>query len=47
MLEDKYRIYKNLYKDFGADLSSAKNRGEWKDTKEICEKGRDWIINEI
>ena len=39
MLEDKDRIFQNLYNDFGADLSSAKNRGDWKDTKEICEKG--------
>ena len=47
MLEDKDRIFKNLYNDFGADLTSAKQRGDWKDTKEICGKGREWIINEI
>ena len=47
MLEDKDRIFQNLYNDLGPDLSSAKKREDWKDTKEICEKGRDWIINEI
>ena len=47
MLEDKDRIFQNLYNDFGADLASAKQRGDWKDTKEICGKGREWIINEI
>ena len=47
MLEDKDRIFQNLYNDFGADLISAKQRGDWKDTKEICAKGREWIINEI
>ena len=47
MLKDKDRIFQNLYNDFGADLTSAKQRGDWKDTKEICGKGREWIINEI
>ncbi len=47
MLEDKDRIFKNLYNDFGSDLKSAKERGDWVNTKEICQKGRDWIINEI
>ena len=41
MLEDKDRIFQNLYNDFGADLASAKQRGDWKDTKEICDKGRE------
>ena len=47
MLEDKDRIFKNLYNDFGSDLKSAKDRGDWENTKDICQKGRDWIINEI
>ena len=33
MLEDKDRIFQNLYNDFGADLTSAKQRGDWKDTQ--------------
>ena len=47
MLEDKDRIFKNLYNDEGSDLLSAKKRGDWSKTKEVCEKGREWIINEI
>ena len=47
MLKDKDRIFKNLYNDLGSDLKSAKERGDWSNTKDICMKGRDWIINEI
>ena len=47
MLKDKDRIFKNLYNDFGPDLKSSKERGDWSNTKDICEKGRDWIIKEI
>ncbi len=47
MLEDKDRIFKNLYNDKGSDIDSAILRGDWKDTKEICLKGKEWIINEI
>ena len=47
MLEDKDRIFINLYNDFGSDLKSAKDRGDWSNTKEICSKGKDWIIKEI
>jgi NADH-quinone oxidoreductase subunit F len=47
MLQDKDRIFTNLYGDFGRDVKSAKVRGDWKDTKEIITKGKDWIINEV
>ena len=47
MLKDKDRIFKNLYNDKGADVVSSKARGDWSDTKNLCAKGRDWIINEI
>jgi NADH-quinone oxidoreductase subunit F len=47
MLQDKDRIFINLYGDFGRDVKSAKVRGDWKDTKEIIAKGKDWIINEV
>jgi NADH-quinone oxidoreductase subunit F len=47
MLQDKDRIFVNLYGDFGRDIKSAKSRGDWKDTKEIIAKGKDWIINEV
>ena len=47
MLKDEDRIFKNLYNDLGADLTSAKKRGDWKQTDELISKGRDWIIDEI
>ena len=33
MLEDKDRIFKNLYNDLGADLESSKKRGDGCNTK--------------
>jgi len=47
MLKDKDRIFKNLYGDESCNLSSALNRGDWKDTKEVIRKGKEWIIDEI
>ena len=47
MLKDQDRIFQNLYNDLGPDLVSSQKRGDWVNTKEITEKGRDWIINEI
>ena len=44
MLKDEDRIFKNLYNDLGADLTSSKKRGDWTNTKDLCEKGREWII---
>ena len=31
----------------GTDLKSAKKYGDWHKTKEILDKGHDWLINEI
>ena len=47
MLQDKDRIFTNLYgfQDFG--LKAAQARGNWDGTKALIEKGRDWIINEM
>ena len=47
MLEDKDRIFQNLYNDGNADLKSAMSRGDWLNTKELCQKGKEWLINEI
>ena len=47
MLEDKNRIFKNLYGDESFSLPAAEVRGDWKDTKEIISKGKDWIIEEV
>ena len=32
MLEDKDRIFKNLYNDMGSDVNSSKKRGDCVDT---------------
>jgi NADH-quinone oxidoreductase subunit F len=47
MLEDKDRIFRNLYgfEDWG--LKGARERGAWDGTKAILAKGRDAIINEV
>ena len=47
MLDDKDRIFRNLYglDDWG--LEGARRRGAWDGTKAIIDKGRDWIINEM
>ena len=47
MLKDEDRIFKNLYNDYGWDLESAIQRGDWKNTSEIISKGREWIIKEV
>ena len=47
MLQDKDRIFTNLYGDFSRDIVSAKSRGDWKDTAALIAKGKDWIINEV
>ena len=47
MLRDKDRIFKNLYNDFGEDVESSKKRGDWSETKMLCDKGKEWIISEI
>jgi NADH-quinone oxidoreductase subunit F len=47
MLEDKDRIFKNLYGFQDAGLAGARARGSWDGTKELIEKGHDWIINEV
>ena len=47
MLKDENKIFKNLYNDLGWDLDSSLKRDDWKNTKEIISKGRDWIIDEV
>ena len=43
MLKDEDRIFQNLYNDKGSDLESSKIRGDWTNTKDLINKGRDWI----
>jgi len=47
MLQDKDRIFTNIYGHFDRSLKGAMARGHWDGTKAILEKGRDWIINEM
>ena len=41
MLNDKDRIFLNLYNDLGSDVNSAIKRGDWTKTKEIISKGKE------
>jgi NADH-quinone oxidoreductase subunit F len=45
ILEDKDRIFTNLYGLHDPGLEAAKKRGAWNCTKDILSCGRDWIIN--
>ena len=47
MLKDEDRIFKNLYNDLGWEIDFAINRGDWSKTKDIINKGKDFIIKEI
>jgi NADH-quinone oxidoreductase subunit F len=47
MLADKDRIFKNLYGQGDWGLKGAMARGAWDGTKQILERGRDGIINEM
>ena len=47
MLKKENKIFKNLYNEYGWEIENALKREDWKDTKNIISKGRDWIINEV
>ncbi len=47
MLEDKDRIFTNLYGLGDRSLKGARARGNWDGTKAVIDKGRDWIIAEM
>jgi len=47
MLNDKDRIFTNIYGWQGTDLKSSQSRGDWSGTKDIMAKGQDWIIDEV
>jgi NADH dehydrogenase (ubiquinone) flavoprotein 1 len=46
-LADQDRIFTNLYGKHDFRLKGAISRGDWYKTREILDKGSDWIINEI
>ncbi|MBV6658514.1 MAG: NADH-quinone oxidoreductase subunit NuoF [Devosiaceae bacterium] len=47
MLQDKDRIFTNIYGLHDWGLEGAIKRGHWDGTKALIEKGRDWIIDEM
>jgi NADH-quinone oxidoreductase subunit F len=47
MLQDKDRIFTNLYGAHDWRLEGAKSRGDWDNTKAILDLGRDKIIDEV
>ncbi len=47
MLQDKDRIFTNLYGFEPFSLKYAKKRGDWDKTKDLIFKGKDWIIEEM
>ena len=47
MLQDKDRIFTNLYGLGEKGLAGARKRGDWDGTAGIIAKGRDWIIDEM
>src|ERR1700759_2486199 len=47
MLQDKDRIFTNLYGDKSTDLKAAKHRGDWKNTKDFINKGPEWLIEQV
>ena len=47
MLKKEDKIFKNLYNELGWEIDNSIKRDDWKNTKNIISKGRDWIINEV
>ena len=47
MLEDKDRIFTNLYGMYDRSLKGVLNRGHWSNTGELLRRGPDWIIEEV
>ncbi len=47
MLKSEDKIFQNLYNELGWEIENAIQRNDWKNTKDIISKGREWIIDEI
>ncbi|MBA4800393.1 MAG: NADH-quinone oxidoreductase subunit NuoF [Euryhalocaulis sp.] len=47
MLEDKDRIFTNLYGIHDPGLEAAKKRGAWNSTADLLSFGQDWIIDQM
>jgi len=46
-LQDRDRIFTNLYGIHPWNLAGARARGDWDGTAAIIQKGRDWIVEEM
>ena len=47
LLQDKDRIFQNLYGLHDRGLEGAKKRGAWVGTSAMLEQGSDWIISQV
>ena len=47
ILQDKDRIFLNLYGLHDWRLEAARQRGAWNGTADIIALGRDWIIDQM
>lgn len=47
MLQDKDRIFTNLYGFHPWNLKDAQKRGDWDGTAKLIKKGREWIVKEL
>ena len=47
MLQDKDRIFTNMYGFDDWGLEGARRRGDWDNTRALLDKGRDWIVDEV
>ncbi|MBH21693.1 MAG: NADH-quinone oxidoreductase subunit F [Rhodobiaceae bacterium] len=47
MLDNKDKIFTNIYGNNSPNLDSAIIRGNWDSTKHLLDKGKDWIIDEM
>jgi NADH-quinone oxidoreductase subunit F len=47
MLRDQDRIFTNLYGLDDPGLAGARARGDWDGTRELIQRGRDWIVDEV
>ena len=47
MLEDKDRIFTNIFGIQPYSLDAARKRGDWDGTADLIRKGKDWIIAEM
>ena len=47
MLDDKDRIFTNLYGMHDRSLAGARSRGHWDGTAGFIQSGRDWVVDQV